>query len=61
MSTYKLYLLGSPRLERDGVAVKIPRRKTLALLSYLAATGQPHARDSLATLLWPEAGQSEAR
>ncbi|MEZ4622881.1 MAG: hypothetical protein R2867_46305 [Caldilineaceae bacterium] len=61
MATFKLFLFGSPRLERDGVVVKISRRKALALLSYLAATGKPHARDSLTTLFWPDYRQSEAR
>ena len=61
MSTFKLYLFGSPRLERGGMVVKIARRKALALLSYLAATGKPHARDSLATLFWPDYSQPEAR
>lgn len=61
MNTFRLYLFGSPRLERDGVMVKIARRKALALLSYLAATGKPQARDSLATLFWPDYGQSDAR
>ena len=31
-----------------------------ALLFYLAASGQAHCRDHLATLLWSEAGPSEA-
>lgn len=61
MNTFHLYLFGSPRLERDGVAIKIPRRKVAALLSYLAVTGKPHARDSLATLFWPDYSQGEAR
>jgi predicted ATPase/DNA-binding SARP family transcriptional activator len=61
MATFRLFLFGSPRLECDGVVVKISRRKALALLSYLAATDKPHARDSLATLFWPDYGQSEAR
>ena len=39
----------------------IGRRKAVALLAYLAVTGQPHSRDSLATLLWPEYDQSSAR
>lgn len=34
--------------------------KSRALLFYLAATGQPHSRDHLATLLWGESGQREA-
>lgn len=61
MNTFRLYLFGPPRLERDGVVVKISRRKAVALLSYLAATVKPHARDSLATLFWPDHGQGEAR
>src|SRR5688572_10039540 len=61
MPTFKLFLFGSPRLEEDSAAVKISRRKVLALLAYLAATGRTHARDSLATLFWPDYSQSEAR
>lgn len=61
MADLKLYLLGSPALTVDGQAVEIQRRKVLALLSYLAVNGQPQRRDTLATLFWPEAGQSQAR
>lgn len=57
---FKLFHFGSPRLERERAGVKIPRRKALALLAYLAATAKPHARDSLATIFWPDYGQSEA-
>jgi len=32
----------------------------MALLAYLAVTGHPHSRESLATLLWPENDQSSA-
>ncbi|MEZ4708149.1 MAG: BTAD domain-containing putative transcriptional regulator [Caldilineaceae bacterium] len=61
MATCKLFLFGTPRLERDGAVVKLPQRKALALLAYLAATGKMHARDTLATLFWPDHAQSEAR
>jgi DNA-binding SARP family transcriptional activator len=61
MATLTLFLFGAPRLECDGAVVKIPRRKALALLAYLASTGQSHARDTLATLFWPDHSQSEAR
>jgi DNA-binding SARP family transcriptional activator len=61
MAALTLFLFGAPRLEREGAVVKIPRRKALALLAYLAATGQSHARDTLATLFWPDHSQSEAR
>jgi DNA-binding SARP family transcriptional activator len=36
-------------------------RKATALIAYLAVTGQAHARDSLATLLWPNANTERAR
>jgi ABC-type oligopeptide transport system substrate-binding subunit/tetratricopeptide (TPR) repeat protein len=56
-----IYLLGSPRVELDGEEVHIPRRKAMALLAYLAVTGQVHQRDALAALLWPENDASNAR
>jgi predicted ATPase/DNA-binding SARP family transcriptional activator len=49
-----IFLFGYPRVECDGAVVPIRRRKALALLSYLAATGSSHSRDVLAALLWPE-------
>lgn len=61
MTPFKLFLFGAPRLEQDGAVVKIPQRKALALLAYVAATGKIHARDTLATLFWPDHSQSEAR
>lgn len=61
VSQHRLFLFGGPRLECDGVPVKLQRRKSLALLIYLAVTGQPHQRESLAALLWPEADSQHAR
>ncbi|MCU0523058.1 MAG: hypothetical protein MUF84_20520, partial [Anaerolineae bacterium] len=61
MAPYALHLLGPPRLEIDGVPVRVSRRKVMALLSYLAATGRAHSRDALAALLWPEWEASAAR
>jgi DNA-binding SARP family transcriptional activator/pimeloyl-ACP methyl ester carboxylesterase len=60
VTTFRLSLLGVPRLERDAEPLPIPRRKTLALLAYLAVTGAPHSRETLATLLWPDYDQSSA-
>lgn len=61
MSAPKLHLLCPPRMERDGQTVHIERQKALALLAYLAVTGERHRRDALAALFWPEYDQSRAR
>jgi DNA-binding SARP family transcriptional activator len=61
MPGLKLFLLGSPGIERDGQAIHIERHKALALLAYLAVTGEQHRRDALAALFWPEYDQSRAR
>jgi DNA-binding SARP family transcriptional activator len=66
MSTVRLSFLGSPRLKRDGEPVELDTRNTLALLAYLAMTGQSPGgqtdrREALATLLWPEAEPHRAR
>ncbi len=61
MSSLKLFLLGSPRLERDGQPLKLAARKSMALLAYLATTAETHTRESLVTLLWPELEPSRAR
>lgn len=54
-------LFGPPRIERDGKPVEPDTRKAVALLAYLAVTGQAQGRDRLAGLLWPEADQERAR
>ena len=56
MSKLKLFLLDTPQLEIDGRPIELERRKALALLAYLAVTEKSHGRDSLAALLWPDAG-----
>src|SRR5690349_13692913 len=61
VQSYQLSLLGAPRLERGGQAVPIERRKALALLAYLALSGENQRREALATLFWPEANATEAR
>ncbi|MDH3676286.1 MAG: protein kinase, partial [Anaerolineae bacterium] len=54
-------LLGPPHFECEHKPIEIGRRKGIALLVYLALTGQRHHRDELATLLWPASSQSRAR
>ncbi len=61
MAHLKLFVLGQPRLERDGGPIELNLRKALALLVYLAVSGQPHSRDALATLLWPDSDGREGR
>lgn len=56
-----LFLLGSPRIERDGAVLGLDTRKALALVAYLAVVRETRTRDALATLLWPEYGHSRAR
>ncbi len=61
MVDYKVYLLGTPRLEEGGQPIVITLRKALALFVYLVITRYPHSRDALATLFWPEKDQQSAR
>jgi DNA-binding SARP family transcriptional activator len=45
-----------------GPALRLPTKKAEALLAYLALpAGQAHARDKLASLLWSEASDEQAR
>ncbi|RIK41806.1 MAG: hypothetical protein DCC58_11950, partial [Chloroflexi bacterium] len=57
----EILLLGPPRVERDGVPIVVDTRKAIALLARLAVEPGVHARDSLATWLWPESDQQHAR
>ena len=61
MPQLALYLLGTPRLERDSMPLTLHRRKVVALLAYLALTRQQHRRDHLAALFWPGYDQTSAR
>ncbi len=73
MSGIKVALLGTPIILRTKIqqlpdasgdtddtldVVTIPRRKSVALLAYLASDPRPHHRQTLALLLWPDARPS---
>ena len=61
MPDLEVSLFGPPRIARDGIPMPVKRHKTLALLAYLAVTRQPHGRDALAALLWPERAPGHGR
>jgi DNA-binding SARP family transcriptional activator len=62
MTVLRVKLLGSPEIYRDGERiVGFTYQKSLALFSYLIVTRQSHSRLSLATLLWGESSDSNAR
>ena len=60
MTELKLFLFGAPRLEYQNRAIRVERRKALALAAYLALAEQPQSREAIATLLWPDLGQVQA-
>jgi len=58
----ELRLFGHPELRVQGQLVVLPLpHKALALLYYLALAEQPVGRETLATLLWPEASTPTAK
>jgi DNA-binding SARP family transcriptional activator len=61
VSGIRLSFLGAPLLEREGEPIRLDTRKNLALVAYLALTGETHTRETLTTLLWPEAEPARAR
>jgi len=61
MAHLALYLLGTPRIERDGAAIEVDTRKAIALIAFLAISRERHSRDRLVALLWPDYDQQHAR
>lgn len=61
MARLTIALLGAPSIDVDGAPLEVDTRKAIALLAYLAVTGDPHRRDALAALFWPEAEAGRAR
>ena len=54
-------LFGSPQLTLDGRAIKLTRRKSRALVYYLAAHAQPRTRDHLLAFFWPDTPRPAAQ
>jgi DNA-binding SARP family transcriptional activator len=61
MGELRLHVLGVTRVEKDGVAVKLIRRKSLALLVYLAVTKRVHTRAALADVLAGFSARADTR
>src|SRR5687767_11040490 len=61
MAVLRVALLGPPDVECDGSPLVVDTRKAVALLAYLAVTGERHGRDALAALLWPDHDTEHAR
>lgn len=57
-----LTLLGGAEVSRDGKPISgFFSAKVRALLIYLAVTGRPHSREALASLLWGELPEADAK
>jgi DNA-binding SARP family transcriptional activator len=54
-------LLGPPRLTLDGLPLTITRRRSRALLYYLAAQDAPVSRERLLALYWPDHERAAAQ
>lgn len=62
MRELQLSLLGKLQVQRDGEFISgFVSAKAQALLCYLAVTARPHEREILATLLWGDLPDAEAR
>ncbi|MBI3168968.1 MAG: tetratricopeptide repeat protein [Chloroflexi bacterium] len=55
-----VFLFGAPRVTLGNSPIETARRKTLALLVYLAFDSKPHTRESLAAIFWAEQSQERA-
>jgi len=58
MQEREILLFGVPRVLVAGREVKFTRRRSIALLAYLAVARRRYERETLGALFWPEAGRS---
>jgi len=62
MAVAELTLLGGFEIKLSGQAIDLPGQKDRALLAFLALSpGFTHSRDKLASLLWSDRGDQQAR
>ena len=60
-SMLKIHLFGFPQVILHGIPVNINRRKTRALLYYLAANQEPVPREHLLSFFWPDLIRASAQ
>ncbi len=58
---FRLYLLGTCRIERDDGVIHLPTHKDEWLLAYLVLFPAPQPREKLAFLFWGDSPDAEAR
>ncbi|WP_119272266.1 BTAD domain-containing putative transcriptional regulator [Taklimakanibacter deserti] len=62
MASLEILLLGGFQLRKGDQAIDLPGRRERALLAYLAMpAGEARSRDKLASMLWSERGDKQAR
>lgn len=61
MGRLSLITFGPPEVRHAGQVVKMPTRKTVALLIYLCVEGGLHSREKLQALLWPDSDETKGR
>jgi two-component SAPR family response regulator len=52
--TLEIRLLGPPTFTLSGQPLQLVRRKSIALLAWLAVTRRPQSREAITGLIWPE-------
>ena len=58
----KIYLLGQFKLQNSDQLFELPSRPAQSLLAYLVLNaGVTHRREKLASLIWPDANETNAR
>ena len=58
----KIFLLGQFKLQANNLLIELPSRPAQSLLAYLALNaGVTHRREKLASLLWPDSNEVNAR
>ena len=58
MPAIKLLFLGPPQIHCNEQPVELTRRRSIAVLAYLAATGRPCQRAALVDMFWPDRNPS---